>query len=142
MGHPDEVDVIVCGGGPAGVSHPGMPALRVFAHLSIGCVTAGRLAFADPTLKVMLIEGSSLRMSVRSQHLIIIQAVPTTVTTHGSTVLVSTSKTCKETECKRFKNDAVPTVAYRCDVATTRQSSTSTLWSRPTFEVGKVLYRK
>jgi alcohol oxidase len=38
MGHPDEVDVIVCGGGPA------------------GCVVAGRLAYADPTLKVMLIE--------------------------------------------------------------------------------------
>ncbi|KAF5319345.1 hypothetical protein D9619_008483 [Psilocybe cf. subviscida] len=41
MGHPDEVDVIVCGGGPA------------------GCVVAGRLAFADPTLKVMLIEGGA-----------------------------------------------------------------------------------
>lgn len=39
MGHPDEVDVIVCGGGPA------------------GSVVAGRLAYADPTLKVMLIEG-------------------------------------------------------------------------------------
>ncbi|KDR71609.1 hypothetical protein GALMADRAFT_143863 [Galerina marginata CBS 339.88] len=35
MGHPDEVDVIVCGGGPA------------------GCVTAGRLAYADPTLKAV-----------------------------------------------------------------------------------------
>ncbi|GJE96582.1 alcohol oxidase [Phanerochaete sordida] len=41
MGHPEEVDVIVCGGGPA------------------GCVTAGRLAYADPTLKVMLIEGGA-----------------------------------------------------------------------------------
>jgi len=41
MGHPEEVDVIVCGGGPA------------------GCVTAGRLAFADPNLKVMLIEGGA-----------------------------------------------------------------------------------
>jgi alcohol oxidase len=41
MGHPDEVDVIVCGGGPA------------------GCVVAGRLAYADPTLKVMLIEGGA-----------------------------------------------------------------------------------
>ncbi|KAJ7583061.1 GMC oxidoreductase-domain-containing protein [Mycena floridula] len=41
MGHPDEVDVIVCGGGPA------------------GCVVAGRLAYADPNLKVMLIEGGA-----------------------------------------------------------------------------------
>ncbi|KAI0260664.1 alcohol oxidase [Gloeopeniophorella convolvens] len=41
MGHPEEVDVIVAGGGPA------------------GCVVAGRLAFADPTLKVMLIEGGA-----------------------------------------------------------------------------------
>jgi alcohol oxidase len=41
MGHPEEVDVIVCGGGPA------------------GCVVAGRLAFADPNLKVMLIEGGA-----------------------------------------------------------------------------------
>ncbi|KZV71491.1 GMC oxidoreductase [Peniophora sp. CONT] len=39
--HPEEVDVIVCGGGPA------------------GCVTAGRLAYADPNLKVMLIEGGA-----------------------------------------------------------------------------------
>jgi alcohol oxidase len=36
--HPSEVDVIVAGGGPA------------------GCVVAGRLAFSDPNLKVMLIE--------------------------------------------------------------------------------------
>ncbi|PPQ69937.1 hypothetical protein CVT24_003687 [Panaeolus cyanescens] len=41
MGHPDEVDVIVCGGGPA------------------GSVVAGRLAYADPTLKVMLIEAGA-----------------------------------------------------------------------------------
>ncbi|EMD41134.1 alcohol oxidase [Gelatoporia subvermispora B] len=41
MVHPEEVDVIVCGGGPA------------------GCVVAGRLAYADPTLKVMLIEGGA-----------------------------------------------------------------------------------
>ncbi|KAF8968466.1 alcohol oxidase [Flammula alnicola] len=41
MGHPDEVDIIVCGGGPA------------------GCVVAGRLAYADPSLKVMLIEGGA-----------------------------------------------------------------------------------
>ncbi|KAI0773556.1 alcohol oxidase [Fomes fomentarius] len=41
MGHPEEVDVIVCGGGPA------------------GSVVAGRLAYADPTLKVMLIEGGA-----------------------------------------------------------------------------------
>ncbi|KAL1669208.1 GMC oxidoreductase-domain-containing protein [Schizophyllum commune] len=41
MGHPEEVDVIVCGGGPA------------------GCVVAGRLAYADPNLKVMLIEGGA-----------------------------------------------------------------------------------
>ncbi|KAJ6510972.1 methanol oxidase [Mycena sanguinolenta] len=39
MGHPQEVDVIVAGGGPS------------------GCVVAGRLAYADPNLKVMLIEG-------------------------------------------------------------------------------------
>ncbi|EPS99789.1 hypothetical protein FOMPIDRAFT_1030775 [Fomitopsis schrenkii] len=39
--HPEEVDVIVCGGGPA------------------GCVVAGRLAYADPNLKVMLIEGGA-----------------------------------------------------------------------------------
>ncbi|EEB91358.1 hypothetical protein MPER_10289, partial [Moniliophthora perniciosa FA553] len=41
MGHPTEVDVIVAGGGPA------------------GCVVAGRLAYADPNLKVMLIEGGA-----------------------------------------------------------------------------------
>ncbi|KAG9309486.1 hypothetical protein JVU11DRAFT_10457 [Chiua virens] len=41
MVHPQEVDVIVCGGGPA------------------GSVVAGRLAFADPNLKVMLIEGGA-----------------------------------------------------------------------------------
>ncbi|KAG6824994.1 hypothetical protein H0H92_005148 [Tricholoma furcatifolium] len=41
MGHPDEVDIIVAGGGPA------------------GCVVAGRLAYADPNLKVMLIEGGA-----------------------------------------------------------------------------------
>ncbi|KAJ7201748.1 hypothetical protein C8J57DRAFT_1624531 [Mycena rebaudengoi] len=43
MVHPQEVDIIVAGGGPA------------------GCVVAGRLAYADPTLKVMLIEGGSDR---------------------------------------------------------------------------------
>lgn len=37
----EEVDVIIAGGGPA------------------GCVVAGRLAYADPTLKVMLIEGGA-----------------------------------------------------------------------------------
>ncbi|RDB21821.1 Alcohol oxidase 2 [Hypsizygus marmoreus] len=41
MGHPEEVDIIVAGGGPA------------------GCVMAGRLAYADPNLKVMLIEGGA-----------------------------------------------------------------------------------
>ncbi|THH29566.1 hypothetical protein EUX98_g4623 [Antrodiella citrinella] len=41
MGHPEEVDVIVVGGGPA------------------GCVVAGRLAYADPDMKVMLIEGGA-----------------------------------------------------------------------------------
>jgi alcohol oxidase len=41
MGHPQEVDVIVAGGGPS------------------GCVVAGRLAYADPNLKVMLIEGGA-----------------------------------------------------------------------------------
>ncbi|KAJ7272149.1 GMC oxidoreductase-domain-containing protein, partial [Mycena rebaudengoi] len=44
MVHPQEVDIIVAGGGPAG-----------------RCVVAGRLAYADPTLKVMLIEGGSDR---------------------------------------------------------------------------------
>ncbi|TFK37715.1 GMC oxidoreductase-domain-containing protein [Crucibulum laeve] len=39
--HPEEVDIIVAGGGPA------------------GCVVAGRLAYADPSLKVMLIEGGA-----------------------------------------------------------------------------------
>lgn len=38
---PEEVDVIIAGGGPA------------------GCVVAGRLAYADPTLKIMLIEGGA-----------------------------------------------------------------------------------
>ncbi|KAG1741181.1 GMC oxidoreductase-domain-containing protein [Suillus lakei] len=46
MGHPDEVDVIIAGGGPAALSPK-------------GCVVAGRLAYADPTLKVMLIEGGA-----------------------------------------------------------------------------------
>ncbi|EGN97564.1 hypothetical protein SERLA73DRAFT_184316 [Serpula lacrymans var. lacrymans S7.3] len=41
MVHPQEVDVIVAGGGPA------------------GSVVAGRLAYADPTLKVMLIEAGA-----------------------------------------------------------------------------------
>ncbi|EIN11107.1 alcohol oxidase [Punctularia strigosozonata HHB-11173 SS5] len=41
MVQPQEVDVIVAGGGPA------------------GCVVAGRLAYADPNLKVMLIEGGA-----------------------------------------------------------------------------------
>ncbi|EJU01918.1 methanol oxidase [Dacryopinax primogenitus] len=41
MGQVKEVDVIVCGGGPA------------------GCVVAGRLAFADPNLQVMLIEAGA-----------------------------------------------------------------------------------
>jgi alcohol oxidase len=41
MVHPQEVDVIVSGGGPA------------------GCVVAGRLAYADPNLKVLLIEGGT-----------------------------------------------------------------------------------
>ncbi|KAJ6550861.1 methanol oxidase [Mycena vulgaris] len=41
MVHPQEVDIIVAGGGPA------------------GCVVAGRLAYADPSLKVMLIEGGA-----------------------------------------------------------------------------------
>ncbi|KIJ56938.1 GMC oxidoreductase [Sphaerobolus stellatus SS14] len=41
MVQPKEVDVIVAGGGPA------------------GCVVAGRLAYADPNLQVMLIEGGA-----------------------------------------------------------------------------------
>ncbi|KAJ6460493.1 methanol oxidase [Mycena vitilis] len=41
MVHPQEVDIIVAGGGPA------------------GCVVAGRLAYADPNLEVMLIEGGA-----------------------------------------------------------------------------------
>ncbi|KAJ7157992.1 hypothetical protein C8R43DRAFT_1234424 [Mycena crocata] len=41
MVHPQEVDIIVAGGGPA------------------GCVVAGRLAYADPNLTVMLIEGGA-----------------------------------------------------------------------------------
>jgi alcohol oxidase len=57
MGHPEEVDVIVAGGGPAGQSPPNyITALVTEPHLS-GCVVAGRLAYADPNLKVMLIEG-------------------------------------------------------------------------------------
>ena len=49
MGHPEEVDVIVAGGGPA------------------GCVVAGRLAYADPNLKVMLIEGTSSTVIYRAR---------------------------------------------------------------------------
>ncbi|KAL5501118.1 hypothetical protein ACEPAH_9505 [Sanghuangporus vaninii] len=41
MVHPEEVDVIIAGGGPA------------------GCVVAGRLAYADPTLQVMLVEAGA-----------------------------------------------------------------------------------
>ncbi|KAG7448410.1 uncharacterized protein BT62DRAFT_1003128 [Guyanagaster necrorhizus] len=33
--------------------------VRWVTPLSIGCVVAGRLAYADPTLKVMLIEGGA-----------------------------------------------------------------------------------
>uniref|UniRef100_A0A8H7XR66 pyranose dehydrogenase (acceptor) n=1 Tax=Psilocybe cubensis TaxID=181762 RepID=A0A8H7XR66_PSICU len=65
MGHPDEVDVIVCGGGPA------------------GCVTAGRLAYADPSLKVMLIEGSPYLPFYLELVLMERQAVQTTVMTLG-----------------------------------------------------------
>jgi alcohol oxidase len=58
MGHPEEVDVIVAGGGPAGKYHSSL-CHRYFIELNLllGCVVAGRLAYADPSLKVMLIEG-------------------------------------------------------------------------------------
>lgn len=59
MGHPEEVDIIVCGGGPAGtVTYVVVLAVVVLAEcFCAGCVVAGRLAYADPNLKVMLIEG-------------------------------------------------------------------------------------
>ena len=81
MGHPEEVDVIVAGGGPA------------------GCVVAGRLAYADPNLKVMLIEGESTMLLLLHATLTCMQVVPTTGTTLGSTVPVSTFATCRGTEC-------------------------------------------
>ena len=56
MGHPEEVDVIVAGGGPAG-ENPVQVLSR--CRTVSGCVVAGRLAYADPNLKVMLIEGAS-----------------------------------------------------------------------------------
>jgi alcohol oxidase len=58
MGHPEEVDVIVCGGGPAGMlASDSLHGSEPIPIHSIGCVVAGRLAYADPNLKVMLIEG-------------------------------------------------------------------------------------
>jgi alcohol oxidase len=56
MGHPQEVDVIVAGGGPAGICSNSSSFPRTDV-CSVGCVVAGRLAYADPNLKVMLIEG-------------------------------------------------------------------------------------
>ncbi|KAF9440505.1 hypothetical protein P691DRAFT_767669 [Macrolepiota fuliginosa MF-IS2] len=41
MGHPEEVDVIVCSGGPA------------------GCATTGCPAYANLNLRVMLIKGGA-----------------------------------------------------------------------------------
>lgn len=45
MGIPDTLDVIVCGGGPA------------------GCAVAGRLAAADPKLQVLLIEAGQNQLN-------------------------------------------------------------------------------
>lgn len=59
MGHPDEVDIIVCGGGPAGELFDNITYVAVYSSTSpTGSVVAGRLAYADPSLKVMLIEGT------------------------------------------------------------------------------------
>jgi hypothetical protein len=50
----------------------------------IGCVVAGRLAYADPNLKVMLIEGAAIVTSSRLDLIDgIIQAVRTTGTIPG-----------------------------------------------------------
>lgn len=55
--HPEEVDVIIAGGGPAG-RHCDDVTIRYLTYVA-GSVVAGRLAYADPNLKVMLIEGGA-----------------------------------------------------------------------------------
>lgn len=69
MVHPQEVDVIVCGGGPAGM-HPATLCRQIELSKvrTTGCVVAGRLAYADPNLKVMLIEGESSEACYIGRH--------------------------------------------------------------------------
>ena len=61
MGHPEEVDVIVCGYvfGPSSsrLTDSLTTVALIYSGGPAGSVVAGRLAYADPNLKVMLIEG-------------------------------------------------------------------------------------
>ncbi|KAH0836674.1 hypothetical protein J3R83DRAFT_8394 [Lanmaoa asiatica] len=57
MVHPQEVDVIVCGWERHPIRFVRRLLTRNCSGGPAGSVVAGRLAYADPNLKVMLIEG-------------------------------------------------------------------------------------